>query len=490
MARRHRITLLFTMFASISIATGVPAAAEGHPRPPAISIPASGIGAAVVTQAPSVVEAKLAVVPSSALVDGQTVQASGSGFAASTQIALSECRTGATSASDCSPAGAIVVNADTAGDFTTPFTVSRMITVGGSPIDCADAASCVLAAGQLPTLQTFAVTPISFVATAANPPPVVTPATRYYLALGDSLATGFGAATGQGYVDDLAAHYSQGIANLQVMNLGCAGETSATFIAGGHCSYPQGSQLAAAEAFLSSHSGQVAFVTIDIGGDDITGCVSSSPVFTISSTCVANATSEVSTDLKTIGQGLRAAAGPSVPIAGMTYFDPFVIEWLTGSSGQQLAEASVADLQQFNASLSAGFATFGAAVADTAGAFSITDFSDLVSSPFGTVPKNVALACTWLLVLCEPNGVGAISIHPNATGYGVIASAFEQVIALQAASPAQPSPPVQPTLALTGFAGWWEVFLGLGLVLLGLALLLGSRLLDRLFVGTGDERPT
>lgn len=29
--------------------------------------------------------------------------------------------------------------------------------------------------------------------------------------------------------------------------------------------------MAAAEAFLSAHQGQVAFVTIDIGGDDITG---------------------------------------------------------------------------------------------------------------------------------------------------------------------------------------------------------------------------
>ncbi len=55
------------------------------------------------------------------------------------------------------------------------------------------------------------------------------------------------------------------------MDLGCPGEITTTFVHGGKCPYAEGSQLAAAEAFLSAHQGQVAFVTIDIGGDDITG---------------------------------------------------------------------------------------------------------------------------------------------------------------------------------------------------------------------------
>ena len=67
---------------------------------------------------------------------------------------------------------------------------------------------------------------------------------------------------------------------------------------------------------------------------------------------------------------------PSVPIAGMTYFDPYVVEWLTGSDGQQLAETSVSDLEQLNAALSADYAGFGASVADVSGAFSATDLTD------------------------------------------------------------------------------------------------------------------
>jgi lysophospholipase L1-like esterase len=414
------------------------------------------------------------VVPSTGLTDGQTVQVNGSGFSASAQIAVGECRSGATSASDCSPDGALVVTADPSGGFTTAFVVTQSLVIGSSTIDCSNPGTCVMGAGQLPSLKTFATTPISFTAVAPPPPPVPTPATRYYLALGDSLATGFGVPTGQGYANDLLAHYVQTDPNLALIDLGCNGETTATFISGGKCTYAQGSQLAAAEAFLSSHQGEVDFVTIDIGGDDITGCASTSPTFSISSSCVTNAVAQANTDLKTIGQALRSAAGPSVPIAGMNYFDPFVIEWLTGSSGQQVAQQSVADLQELNSALAAGYASFGAPVADVADTFSSSDFTDQVSSPYGTVPKNVAVACAWLLVLCEPGGVGALSVHPNATGYSEIALAFEQVISINGAKPPAPSTPL-PTLALTGFSGWRPAFVGLALVLLGLLILLGSR---------------
>jgi len=418
------------------------------------------------------------VAPSTGLVDGQTVQVNGSGFSASAQIAVAECRSGATSASNCSPDGALVITADPTGAFSTAFVVTQNLVIGSSNIDCSTPGSCVMAAGQLPSLKTFAAAPISFTALPPPTPPVPTPATRYYLALGDSLATGFGVPTGHGYADDLLAYYVQTDPNLQLMDLGCNGETTATFISGGTCTYAQGSQLAAAEAFLSSHLGQVAFVTIDIGGDDITGCASTSPTFSISSSCVTKAVAQATTNLEAIGQGLRSAAGPSVPIVGMNYFDPFVIEWLTGSSGQELAQQSVADLAEFNSALAAGYASFGAPVADVADTFSSSDFTDQVSSPYGTVPKNVAVACAWLLVLCEPGGVGALSVHPNTTGYSEVALAFEQVISINEAQPPAPSTP-QPTLALTGFSGWGPAFIGLALVLLGLLILVGSRMIRR-----------
>ena len=107
---------------------------------------------------------------------------------------------------------------------------------------------------------------------------VATPAT-YYLALGDSLsqgvqpdAAGTSVETGQGYADQLYAMLRPSQPTLQLVKLGCPGETTATMIHGGICHYPGGSQLAAAVAFLTAHRGHVRLVTIDIGANDPEDC--------------------------------------------------------------------------------------------------------------------------------------------------------------------------------------------------------------------------
>ena len=104
------------------------------------------------------------------------------------------------------------------------------------------------------------------------------PAT-YYLALGDSLsqgvqpdAAGTSVETEQGYPDQLYAMLHPGQPALQLVKLGCPGETTATMIHGGICRYRGGSQLAAAVAFLNAHRGQVRLVTIDIGANDPEDC--------------------------------------------------------------------------------------------------------------------------------------------------------------------------------------------------------------------------
>ena len=54
-------------------------------------------------------------------------------------------------------------------------------------------------------------------------------------------------------------------------------------------------------------------------------------------------------------------------------------------------------------------------------------FTDTATLPgAGTVPLNVARICTWTW-MCAPPPVGP-NIHANATGYKVIAAAFERVI--------------------------------------------------------------
>ncbi len=260
--------------------------------------------------------------------------------------------------------------------------------------------------------------------------PATSPTTEYYLALGDSLALGYDAPTGQGYTDDLAVHYGAAIPSLQKVDLGlCDGETAGTFISGNpNCSYAPATELATAEAFLSSHPNQVAFVTINVESGFPLSCFSPGTFTLISSTCVTSVIAQGTTYLSTILAGLRSAAGPSVPIVGMTVPDPFVVEWLNGASGQQVAQESVTWYQMLNQALSATYASFGDPVADAAATFSSYDLTDLVSSAYGMVPEAVAVACAWLHGTCPLSSWTVDEVHPNATGYLQIADTFEAVL--------------------------------------------------------------
>jgi lysophospholipase L1-like esterase len=241
----------------------------------------------------------------------------------------------------------------------------------------------------------------------------------FYLSVGTSLsvgvepnAAGKNRRTQQGYADQL--HAMAGTSGLQLVKLGCPGETSVTMIAGGICDYPLGSQLAQAVRFLEDHQGSVAFVTIDVGANDIEPCGSVSGQE--QQLCVVQAIGDVATNLPQILGALRAAAGQDVPIIGMNYYNPFLASWFLDPA---LAAASTVLQITFNNVLGSiyGIPTFGVVVADVAGAFSSYDVS-LV----GGIPHNVLTVCqlTWM---CTPPPVGP-NIHPNADGYAVIAGAF------------------------------------------------------------------
>jgi len=162
--------------------------------------------------------------------------------------------------------------------------------------------------------------------------------TEYYLAMGASLVTGTGSTGGADYVNDLLAYAQPLIPGLQVKNLGCGGETTTTMLHGGLCKdYTTGSQLGDAEAFLKAHAGHVAFVTIDIGADDVLGCATGG---VINQPCFDSGLSRVEANLPQIVSGLRAASS-TVPIVGMTYYDPYLEFWLNGTGGEQQARMSV-----------------------------------------------------------------------------------------------------------------------------------------------------
>jgi lysophospholipase L1-like esterase len=258
---------------------------------------------------------------------------------------------------------------------------------------------------------------------------------EYYLALGDSLAqgvqpapaTGASVPTDQGYADDLFAHYQAGFnGSLRLVKLGCPGETSTSMLtgAGSPCTYSPGSQLAAALDFIQAHRSRIALITIDIGANNVDGCVTGGA---ISQACVESGIAAAQSDLPQILGALHAAAGSHTVIAGMNLYDPFLADYLTGTPGQLAAQESVSLDASFNSLLDASFGASGMRVADVETAYSTADFADTAQLPgVGTVPLNVARVCEWTW-MCAPSPVGP-NIHATTAGYQVIATAFEQAI--------------------------------------------------------------
>jgi lysophospholipase L1-like esterase len=226
-------------------------------------------------------------------------------------------------------------------------------------------------------------------------------------------------ATNQGYADDLFAVFRTRIPGLALAKLGCSGETTTTMIQGGICSYPQGSQLAAAVSFIETH--HVALVTLDIGANDIDHCISTSGIDPV---CVETATTTVASNLPQILTELRTATGPDTLIVAMNYYDPFLAAWTLGAAGQALAKESVVATTAFNSLLETVYQAFSVPVADVAHAYRITDFTPI---PFINVPVNVFLTLSWTWMGASPPF--GPDVHPNAVGYAVITGAFVQKIA-------------------------------------------------------------
>jgi lysophospholipase L1-like esterase len=248
-----------------------------------------------------------------------------------------------------------------------------------------------------------------------------------YLALGTSLAVGFQPGRGEtdkGYVDVLWRHMEEQIPGLTLRNVGCVGETSRSMITGKHssCHFAAGSQLEAAVAFLEAHPGQVAFITLEVGANDLVErCLR--PSFRLDRACAADLLPRLQTRLARIVDALESA-GPGVPIVAMTYYDPLLGLWGLVPGGRALAHADQRVWAQLNATLATAYEGGGASVADVAATFRIDDFTDTVVVPGrGELPVNVALTCMWTW-FCSPRFAG--DPHANAIGYKKIATTFEQ----------------------------------------------------------------
>jgi len=254
------------------------------------------------------------------------------------------------------------------------------------------------------------------------------PAT-YYLALGDSLsrgvqpdAAGVSVETGDGYPDQVYAVLRRTRPGLQLVKLGCPGETTSTMINGGICHYPAGSQLAAAEAFLRAHRGRVLLVTLDIGANDPEAC-GSQPGLSQLAKCAVTGIPEAVNRLGMIMAGLTAA-GPGVRIVGMNYYLPALAEWHNGLMGHLVARTAERLAATYNAILDRVYTNSGARVANVFGAFETSDFT----SQDGGEPRNVTLLCQWTWACtAPPRGPNQ---HANQAGYQVIARTFLQASGL------------------------------------------------------------
>lgn len=262
-----------------------------------------------------------------------------------------------------------------------------------------------------------------------------------YLALGDSLAVGVQPTpdggnrnTRQGYADQLARRV--GRRNVRLVNYGCGGATTESFMRGNKpCgpsrrtgyrnTSPRTSQLAAAERLLRRNRKRMAFVTIDIGANDVASCAAGGG---IDLECVNEGIAAIKRNAPRIARRLRAAAGRRVTLSVMTLYNPFLQQWFNGDGGKAIAQASV-DLarDQVNAELIRAFRPRGFKIARVAEDFrTYVPFERTTGYRGQQVPVAVVNICrlTWMCA-AAPRGP---DIHANKAGYARIATSFRRAL--------------------------------------------------------------
>jgi lysophospholipase L1-like esterase len=249
---------------------------------------------------------------------------------------------------------------------------------------------------------------------------------RSYLALGDSLAFGYQqakfeklfpaddpAAFNTGYVDDFGGFLLKTHRDTSVVNDGCPGETTDSFIEG-PCKYqlafalhhpyvggPASSQLSDALAYLHANPGTVSPITIDIGANDALGVIEGTchnePA------CIAAHApalfAHIAGNLGAILAGLRGAA-PQAKMVVLGLYNPF------GSSiagGDELTAA-------LNEVMRGVATTVAARFADPLPVF----------NPPG--PREQPTICLLTNMCPPPESNEPTDIHPTDLGYEVLAS--------------------------------------------------------------------
>jgi lysophospholipase L1-like esterase len=251
--------------------------------------------------------------------------------------------------------------------------------------------------------------------------------TKYYVSIGDSYAAGYqptgtaqGHTTTEGFANDVVSISKANGTDYALVNFGCGGATSDSILSSPGCEgemravgAPQYSvpQAQAAEDFMKAHPGQIALVTVSIGGNDITSCgEDANPV-----SCLSTRLPKVAANIKTLLTGVRQQVGDSTPIVGITYPDVFLGEKVSGPS--TLADLSVVGFQTLiNPTLKGAYQAANAKFADVTqatGAYGSMSETTTVA-PYGKLPTPVAKVCQ-LTYYCQYK-----DIHPKTAGYELI----------------------------------------------------------------------
>jgi lysophospholipase L1-like esterase len=248
----------------------------------------------------------------------------------------------------------------------------------------------------------------------------------YYVSLGDSYSVGYQPGLGA------TPGYTAVVANatrLKLVNFGCGGATTTSLVSSIGCPdvlphtagavlYPTTTQEAAAEAFLTAHRGHIGLITVSIGGNDVTACATqANPI-----SCVSTAVAGITKNVTSLAAALRAAAGPRVPLIGLTYPDVILGTYVYPKQPAPAAAISLAKISVvafkalINPALTKAYATANGSFVDVTKATGA--YAPLTQTvryrPYGTIPAAVASVCSLTWFCAEGN------IHARTKGYTLI----------------------------------------------------------------------
>lgn len=244
-----------------------------------------------------------------------------------------------------------------------------------------------------------------------------------YVSLGDSLAAGMQPdaqgvdhPTDQGYASFVGSRLAKVYPGLVTRRLSCGGARTGSLMTGGTSCHNanEPSQLIQAERIM--HSENVPVVTVDIGDNDVEGCIDFSPP-AVDTQCINRGRSDIGRNLPLIAKRLKAAAGPHTAVVGILDYDQFLALYREGSAGRAVARRSVGIITSMNALMASIYRREGVLVADATPAFATTD----LRTQRNGLPLAVDRICSWTWACSDPP-IGHDD-HAKPQGYRVIAQA-------------------------------------------------------------------